>query len=403
MSAVDKSILKTYFNTGDKPTEAQFSELIDSALMSFCPDDYGAVGDGSTDDTVAVQDTIDAAAQHTAANIILRKAYNIKMVGIRDFQQYTNINYSLWINNDNLHIYGPGRLIITNAAKFGVGSVAFIAFGNGDAEIKNVGMHGVTIDASGLSAGDLLALSGSGTVGGTIGVHNVNGFHFTRNIVYTGFGINGAIDAITFTKNAYILYNEFRDSYKTSIRLDGIVDSHIIGNRVFDSGNVGIQLATNGDNLQPPTGNVVALNNIDRTIGFCIALTGGADNLIAGNKLRKGLSEACVYLVSGKVTPAEYDNKFNKVSGNQFYHIGGQGGIGLKLQGDDTSFFDGSPEYVRNNVISENTFIDLTTGVYLMESSINNKIINNYFDNCAADIGDDGSESITGNITTPNY
>ena len=34
MAVQTRSVLKTYFETGDKPTAAQFGDLIDSALMA---------------------------------------------------------------------------------------------------------------------------------------------------------------------------------------------------------------------------------------------------------------------------------------------------------------------------------------------------------------------------------
>ena len=53
MSATSKSDLKGYFNTGDKPTEAQFENLIDSfAQIAAVP--VGTAGTVLVDDTAAV-------------------------------------------------------------------------------------------------------------------------------------------------------------------------------------------------------------------------------------------------------------------------------------------------------------------------------------------------------------
>lgn len=47
MSIVDRTTLKSYFETGDKPTEAQFIDLIDT-LFSLYDDSSDNIAEGST-------------------------------------------------------------------------------------------------------------------------------------------------------------------------------------------------------------------------------------------------------------------------------------------------------------------------------------------------------------------
>ncbi len=81
MTTRTKAVLKGYFNTGDVPTEANFADLIDNMRYSYCPLDYGALGDGTTDDTVAVQSAIDAAEATGGIIDLAGRTYRITKQG----------------------------------------------------------------------------------------------------------------------------------------------------------------------------------------------------------------------------------------------------------------------------------------------------------------------------------
>jgi len=52
--ARDRASIKSNFTTGKRPTQLQFSDFIDSSVTVINVDQYGAVGDGVTDDTDAI-------------------------------------------------------------------------------------------------------------------------------------------------------------------------------------------------------------------------------------------------------------------------------------------------------------------------------------------------------------
>lgn len=66
MAATTDVILKSFFETGDIPTSSQYQDLIDSKLnlrsiKVFSVRDYGATGDGITDDSGAISAALAAA------------------------------------------------------------------------------------------------------------------------------------------------------------------------------------------------------------------------------------------------------------------------------------------------------------------------------------------------------
>ena len=79
MSIKERTQLKEYFNTGDVPTESQFSDLIDSyqRQITFDVMDYGAIGDGVNDDTQQIQAAIDAASVNGGIVLFPSGVFNI--------------------------------------------------------------------------------------------------------------------------------------------------------------------------------------------------------------------------------------------------------------------------------------------------------------------------------------
>ena len=77
MTIRDKATLKTYFQTGDTPTETQFSDLIDSVLSVK----GGSIGDGVNQTTFESDGTMVAEGSATTWIDVLGNASNVKSQG----------------------------------------------------------------------------------------------------------------------------------------------------------------------------------------------------------------------------------------------------------------------------------------------------------------------------------
>ena len=76
MAVQTRSVLKTYFETGDKPTSAQFGELIDSALMAryiWETSDIAAMGNTVYMSNATAAQTIDMQAVELGESFVFNK------------------------------------------------------------------------------------------------------------------------------------------------------------------------------------------------------------------------------------------------------------------------------------------------------------------------------------------
>lgn len=146
MTAQTPATLKAYFNTGDVPTEAQFTNLIDSMDLVYNVKAYGAVGDGVTDDTTAIQAALDAAAAAAAGGMVYLPAGTYAIT--------TTLSLA-----SNLAFVGAGRGVttITYTGTTGATSPNLIAFAHGNT--SNVYIGHFTLNGGG-TTGDALSSNG---------------------------------------------------------------------------------------------------------------------------------------------------------------------------------------------------------------------------------------------------
>jgi hypothetical protein len=126
MTARTKAILKTYFNTGDILTETNFADLIDSLQRQAVYDvrDYGVVGDGTTNDTAAIQAALDA-AETAGGGIVLGPSSTYLISDTLWIPNYVTLSLGTITLANNSTLTGSSnyamlRNKITNGTAYGV-------------------------------------------------------------------------------------------------------------------------------------------------------------------------------------------------------------------------------------------------------------------------------------------
>lgn len=168
MSIQTKTVLKTYFNTGDKPNEAQFVNLIDSF--------HNAMADGSINSTAKVY----LAASATADTL-------------NDWRIYGDANgFYLQICTVANAVKGAGTWVTTGATK----KITTVAAGTYDILITDEILN-VTYTATGAVTIDFK--TAQFIAGRTIVIKDAGGLAGTNNITLTTEGaqlIDGAATAV---------------------------------------------------------------------------------------------------------------------------------------------------------------------------------------------------------------
>ena len=268
----------------------------------FYPEEYGAVGDGVADDTSAVQDAVDAAIAAGGGTVKLTQSYVISKAGSIVHLGLYPTDYGVWVNGDNVHIQGPGTLIL--AAKPDSTKFSMLLFGNGGNDTGsppleagtwtyNVGVEGVTFDGSAVSLADRTAISG--TEAATVNFAYCSRFYARYCTFLSGWGHDGTLRSHSSSRYGQFIANRLIDcganlSGAGSIAMDGGRYAIIAHNYIENSSCNGILVQHNGDNRE--SGRCFFVNTVDNIIngyarwkpGRGILYNGVSDGQIALNR-----------------------------------------------------------------------------------------------------------------------
>lgn len=404
----------------DTNTPIKRLKITGGEYMVFTPEMFGAVGDGTTDDTNALNRAVQACGESGGGIVRLTQAYNYDIGGETVFACYDEMYYGILVNYDNVFIKGPGKLILDHVPDYNLTTGHFISVlftrqpqtvvfpQLGGTWIDNVGIEGIYFDNRLTFDQRASMATGNGHTSCVNFAHARN--FFCRNVTVMK-AFNAGLYAVLASSDGAFKNNTIIGSSGQGFFLDGIQQVEVTGNRVYGRhgaftddeyriNSEGIAVVANTDNLTNAKWNIIGHNHIPVTSGPAISLM-GSDNLITGNISGNKIMVNCARNMNGT-----FNAENTMIVNNRIISVGGAPDhAGILVYGFTAHPHDGQPLPQRNIVVANNRINKYASSVgwgrpiEFGEQVENSYAVNNYIN--GATVTED--VSCSGNTITPNY